>query len=383
MSAFALVLSLSSAMVAPRVAVFGGSGFTGSRVCKTLVEAGCSVTSISRTGRAPAWAEKQPWSQQVNWASADALGAEPMTSVVGDIDAAVSCVGNMRPSPEWEGFFGLHWDYDTMVRENGEVNKVIAAAARRAGARRFVLLSVCSSKKWAYGGALEGYIDGKENGEKAVLEAFGDGGTCFVGPSLIYGGGRFTGFGKLLAGICDTAPIRGQIAFFKWLKGNAATGYGPQDAVGEVALTPPCDVEDVARAVSACVLNTIPAALRDEHMAQQRVENQKRVGGADDECFTCTYVDGTDQIREVAKDAGSSAVLAAAAKEAIGSEAGLKKPSSVVAVQEGAPEQSPSAFGSSGEGAFFGFRPFLFPWPPGVALVGFFAGAILTQNLDV
>ena len=43
-----------------------------------------------------------------------------------------------------------------MLRENGEVNEAIAAAAKRAGARRFVLLSASSTMKWGYGGALEG-----------------------------------------------------------------------------------------------------------------------------------------------------------------------------------------------------------------------------------
>jgi hypothetical protein len=43
-----------------------------------------------------------------------------------------------------------------MLRENGEVNEAIAEAAKRAGARRFVLLSASSTMKWGYGGALEG-----------------------------------------------------------------------------------------------------------------------------------------------------------------------------------------------------------------------------------
>ena len=38
--------------------------------------------------------------------------------------------------------------------------------------------------------------------------------------------------------------------------------------------------------------------------------------------------------------------------------------------------QSESAFGSAFEGALYGFRPMLFPFPPGIALVGSFAGAI-------
>jgi uncharacterized protein YbjT (DUF2867 family) len=40
-------------MAPMRVAVFGGSGFIGSQVCKTLIACGCAVTSISLTGDAP------------------------------------------------------------------------------------------------------------------------------------------------------------------------------------------------------------------------------------------------------------------------------------------------------------------------------------------
>ena len=153
----ALVLSLPAffALVAPpRIAVFGGSGFVGSRVCKTLVDAGCDVISISRAGRAPKWAAAQPWSAKVQWESADALTATRLP--IGGIDGAVSCVGNLRPSPEWEGFFGLQWDLEVMRLENGLVNERIAEAARAAGARRFVYVSVSSMSSYACAGALEG-----------------------------------------------------------------------------------------------------------------------------------------------------------------------------------------------------------------------------------
>ena len=43
-----------------------------------------------------------------------------------------------------------------MLRENGEVNEAIAQLAKRAGARRLVLLSASSAMKWGYGGASPG-----------------------------------------------------------------------------------------------------------------------------------------------------------------------------------------------------------------------------------
>ena len=50
-----------------KVAVLGGSGFVGSRVCKTLVDSGANVISVSASGVAPAWAAGEPWAKSVEW----------------------------------------------------------------------------------------------------------------------------------------------------------------------------------------------------------------------------------------------------------------------------------------------------------------------------
>ena len=275
---FCLLIAVQPAsLVRPRYAVFGGSGFIGSRVCKTLVEAGCSVASISRTGKCPEWATEEPWSAQVNWLTADMLSPPgQLAAELGAIDGAVSCVGNMRPSPTWRDFFGLHWDYESLARENGLVTWRICESARTAGASRMVVLSVSSSKKWAYGGALMGYIDGKLEAEAAGRCLFGAEHVAVVGPSLVLGGGRFAGLLRPYAAICDSAPIRAQTRFFKALKSGATSGYAPQDTVNEVALTPPASVDAVARTVCACLLETIPASRLASFKEQQRAEDQIR-----------------------------------------------------------------------------------------------------------
>ena len=205
-----LVLSgfAAVAAVTPRVAVFGGSGFIGSRVCQTLVDAGCDVVSLSRTGEAPAWASEERWCGRVEWRQSDLLSDRHPP--LGQVDGAVSCVGNMRPSPRWESgsFFGLHWDYEAMVRENGLATDRSAAAARRAGASRFVYLSASSAHQFAYGGALMGYVDGKEAGEEAVRQRFGDAAACAVGPSLVLGGGRYAGLQQAYRALVDVPLVR-------------------------------------------------------------------------------------------------------------------------------------------------------------------------------
>ena len=52
---------------ATKVVVLGGNGFVGSRVSKLLVQAGCEVVSVSRSGAPPSWAGKEDWVSGVNW----------------------------------------------------------------------------------------------------------------------------------------------------------------------------------------------------------------------------------------------------------------------------------------------------------------------------
>lgn len=98
-----LALCAATAATPPRIAVFGGSGFIGSRVCQTLTGAGCSVVSVSRTGAPPPWAAAQPWSRQVEWLAADALAdgfAE--SDPVGRIDGTrvmPACAAEPGPEP--------------------------------------------------------------------------------------------------------------------------------------------------------------------------------------------------------------------------------------------------------------------------------------------
>lgn len=371
---YALLLSVTA--LAPRVAVFGGSGFVGSRVCKTLVDSGCSVLSVSRAGQPPSWAAAEPWSKNVEWLSADMLAEERITLPLGRLDGAVSCVGNLRPSPEWEEFFGLHWDTPTMVRENGLINERIAEAAQQAGARRFSLVSVSSLSMFAFYGAIEGYIDGKLNAQAAVRQRFGDG-ACLVGPSLIYGGGRFP-FLKLQEASLGSAisPAKAYIALIRALKASASTGFVPQDAATEVSLTPPVQVDLVARAVAAGVLGAVEDPSRLEQAEMVLPDGSAKVPCPDD------LIDGSAGITKAAELFGTPEKLAAAARAFAASSDGGEGGAGAVTV-DAAPKpevpQSPSAFGTAAEGGLYGQKPWLFPWPPGIALVGFFVGAILYQ----
>mmetsp|Transcript_1916 Transcript_1916/g.2661 ORF Transcript_1916/g.2661 Transcript_1916/m.2661 type:complete len:234 (+) Transcript_1916:49-750(+) len=160
-----------------RVGVFGGSGFIGRRVCRDLVGAGCEVVCLSRSPRP----NSADWFQNTNveWVQYNTSDADSLA-----IDAAVSCVGNLDPSKKWMGLWGLGWDDDIMWKENGEVNEQICRLAQKAGAKRFVFVSVSFEVAKMLEGPIVGYMNGKRNTEHVACELFGPDNTIVVGPSL-------------------------------------------------------------------------------------------------------------------------------------------------------------------------------------------------------
>mmetsp|Transcript_33424 Transcript_33424/g.94647 ORF Transcript_33424/g.94647 Transcript_33424/m.94647 type:complete len:279 (-) Transcript_33424:654-1490(-) len=115
-----------------KVVVLGGNGFVGSRVCKMLVNAGCEVVSVSRTGAPPSWAAgKEAWVDSVAWTKGDVL-SEDIAPVLKGAAAVVSCIGVIGGS------------YEYMEKGNGAVNVTAAQKAKAAGVPRFVYVSVAS-----------------------------------------------------------------------------------------------------------------------------------------------------------------------------------------------------------------------------------------------
>ena len=93
MRAAILALALVQA-TALRVTVLGGNGYVGQRVCEKLVERGCDVTSISKSGKAPSGGA---WTQQVKWVANDLTrgSRQELEAAVGQPDVVVSCVGTV------------------------------------------------------------------------------------------------------------------------------------------------------------------------------------------------------------------------------------------------------------------------------------------------
>jgi len=232
-----------------RVTVLGGTGFVGSRVCKLLSERGASVTSVSRTGTAPAWCVEEEWSSSVTWRAADLLGPDPaaIDDAVGRPVAVVSCVGVVGA------------DRDDLLRGNGDANVAGFASAERGGAvTRAALVSVSSEVSACEGTWLPdffgGYFEGKRVAERAASDVV-DGDACVVRPSFIYGGDAFgllpprvnDAYGSGVEELLSLGPIR--------FLADVAPG------LIKVALRPPSSVDAVAAACAGAALGEVSGIL--------------------------------------------------------------------------------------------------------------------------
>ncbi|RHZ59565.1 hypothetical protein CDV55_105665 [Aspergillus turcosus] len=85
-------------MASKRVVVAGGNGFLGSRICKSAVNRGWSVTSLSRSGE-PRWdtvtssRDRPTWANSVEWAKADLLKPDTYKPFLREADVVVHSMG--------------------------------------------------------------------------------------------------------------------------------------------------------------------------------------------------------------------------------------------------------------------------------------------------
>lgn len=255
-----LFFSQLVAATALKVTVCGGSGFVGSRVCKTLVEAGASVTSVSKSGAPPEWAKDASWTSDMNWVANNFVvgSREALQAAIGSPDAIVSCVGTV-------GF-----DRQGLILGNGKANEEVATAASAiGGVQRLVYVSVSpevdASVGWLTGRSAqlpnwgEGYFEGKRQAEAAYSEAAATLGasTCFIKPSFVYGGDSFglfpprvtAGYGSGVEELLSASLVQ-SIA-------------DKMPGLIKVALRPPVNVDAVAGAAAKAALGDVTADVLD------------------------------------------------------------------------------------------------------------------------
>ena len=187
LSGVAAALSTGTAVVQPalaadgKIVIFGGSGYVGSHVAQLLTSKGYSVVSVSRSSPSDQ-ADKiakilgKPLSGGgIEYVSLDA-STDDLGNVLKGATAVVSCVG-VAPGGA------------NQRAGNGAVNVRIANAAKAAGNKRFVYISVAS--ELANGPAkflLGDYLKGKAEAETAVINDFGTENSLVVKPAIIAGG---------------------------------------------------------------------------------------------------------------------------------------------------------------------------------------------------
>jgi hypothetical protein len=254
-----LLLSINTQIAKSlRVAVFGGSGFVGRRVCQTLVGAGCEVISISRSGKPPSYYCDPVLSQKVQWMSYNVdckhdNEYEPL--ILPPIDAAVSCVGNVQPCQKWMQLFGLGFNDEQLSYENGELNERICEIAKEAGASIFVFLSVSYEVAKCLEGPIAGYLDGKRRAENAAYKLFGANNTVVLGASLIYGGKRFPKLGRFYRSFVESSIAKAYVGGNDFLRSLSTAS--PEDWVEKMVFSSPIQVEPVARLISGGALGLI------------------------------------------------------------------------------------------------------------------------------
>ncbi|GME76953.1 unnamed protein product [Ambrosiozyma monospora] len=86
------------------IAIFGGNGFLGRRICETAISKGYNVTSFSSSGKKPwnASAEDQKWIDKVNWVKADVFKPESYQEYLKDADAVVHSIGVLFENVEYK-----------------------------------------------------------------------------------------------------------------------------------------------------------------------------------------------------------------------------------------------------------------------------------------
>ena len=117
----------TSASKPATVVIFGGNGFVGTNIAKSILTRAptAKVICISRSGQPKVIRDGL---HQVEWHNGDVFKPETYSNKLNEADCVVSCIGAFG-SNEW------------MERMNGDANILAASEAIRAKAKRFIYIS--------------------------------------------------------------------------------------------------------------------------------------------------------------------------------------------------------------------------------------------------
>jgi NADH dehydrogenase len=201
------------------VTVFGGSGFIGRHLVQRLAATGAVIRIAIRYREDAHFLKTMGDVGQITTLETDIADPDEIRRAVAGADWVVNLVGIFHPS-------GRHTFENLHARAPGQ----IAAAAKEAGASRFVHIS-------ALGADDEGesaYARSKAEGEAAVLKAFPE--ATVIRPSVVFG--PEDNFFNMFARMAIWAPCLPVIDKHAWRIGNMYGDGGPKFQpvyVGDVA----------------------------------------------------------------------------------------------------------------------------------------------------
>lgn len=161
--------------------LYGGNGFVGTAIAKTLVDRGCKVSVVSRTGEMPnhLYFSGVAWAKSVDWLAGDALS--PDTSLVASADVVVTLIGS-PPLPTMSVGARRLQQFT-----NGEPNAKVIRTAKEQGVPKIILMAAdipvwMQTKKF-------GYYMGKEQSIDAAKQFADELGwsAAILYPTGIYG----------------------------------------------------------------------------------------------------------------------------------------------------------------------------------------------------
>lgn len=155
-----------------RLAVFGGNGYVGQRICALAVDAGLDVVSLSRSGSGslPASVRDAEWASKVDFvAGVDALEPATFAGALDGVDAVVVSIGS-PPVPTRDAAAT-----ELQRRTNANAAVLEAIGDRTSEIGRVVVVSA-TMPQWAPQGYRQGKLE-MEDALTSLVSAEGTSGT--------------------------------------------------------------------------------------------------------------------------------------------------------------------------------------------------------------
>jgi hypothetical protein len=392
--------------------VLGGSGYVGRRVCKELVQASSSneksrIVSISRNGKPPSWCfdiddDDHSWSERVEWIQRDisseslAEDGDSLVEALGDIcksiineddenlpvspleTTIVGCIGNVNPDPSWLGLWGLGFDNDRLLEENGKVYEFFLEEIESLRKKNLLKIERCVLQSIDYTcqkcleGPIDGYVDGKRLAERTFLEVVSDthgGGTSdpsnlekvvVIGmPNFVFGGKRFPGFGKFYRKFVESPFAKAYVGGNNALRSLSVAD--PEDWVEATLFSPPFVVYWAVKPTAMAARGLVTRNIVND--GQPRKQGFFNTTGKPVEYDDILFVDGTHEIEKLV------GVLSEGDSKGI-------PPRNKVRAKQAESSSTPEPLW---EGALIGKRPYLYPFPAAIFFSYVFWGVVTQQ----